>query len=110
QDTAARRRHGYCDFSIKARPVSARSASARTNPMPRVTTRGALIVALMLLMPGVALAQAWPTRSIRLVVTSAAGAGVTDIMARLVSPPLATALGQQIVIDNRPGAGGNLGA
>lgn len=54
-------------------------------------------------------AQAWPGRPIKLVVPYPPG-GLIDNMARLVSPRLAQELGQPIVIENRPGAGGNLGA
>jgi len=53
--------------------------------------------------------QAWPTRPIRLVVPFPPG-GLIDNMARLVGPRLAQELGQPVVIDNKPGAGGNLGA
>ena len=59
---------------------------------------------------GAAFAQAYPAHPIRIVVPASAGAGVLDIMARLVGQRLSTALGQQVVIDNRAGAGGNLGA
>lgn len=54
-------------------------------------------------------AQSWPTRPIRLVVPYPPG-GLIDNMARLIGPRLGQELGQPVVIDNKPGAGGNLGA
>jgi len=54
-------------------------------------------------------AQTYPARPIRLVVSFAAGGGV-DLVARMIGQKLAEAWGQQVVIDNRPGAGGNLSA
>lgn len=53
-------------------------------------------------------AQVWPARHIKLVVPFPPG-GSPDVIGRLIADPLAHALGQPIVIDNRPGAGGNLG-
>lgn len=53
--------------------------------------------------------QAWPNRPIRMIVPFATGGG-TDIQARLFSAKLQPLLGQQIIVDNRTGAGGNIGA
>ena len=54
-------------------------------------------------------AESFPVRPIRVIVPYAPGGNV-DISARIIAPPLGEALGQTVVVDNRPGAGGNLGA
>src|SRR5215210_6006836 len=54
-------------------------------------------------------ADAWPARSIRFIVPYPPG-GPTDLMARSMSGRLSEALGQTVVVDNRAGAGGNVGA
>jgi tripartite-type tricarboxylate transporter receptor subunit TctC len=59
--------------------------------------------------PAVRAQSAWPTKPVRIVVPFAA-AGTTDILARALAPELQRVFGQPFVVDNRPGAGGNLGA
>lgn len=59
-------------------------------------------------LPAWAQAQTWPTQVVRLVVPFAPGGG-NDLLARAIAPRLAEILGQSVIVDNRPGAGGNLG-
>ncbi|HUP29267.1 MAG TPA: tripartite tricarboxylate transporter substrate binding protein [Usitatibacter sp.] len=66
------------------------------------------LLCLCLVLPPLATAQ-WPDKPIRFIVPFTAGSG-TDIVARTVAEPMSRALGQPIVIENRPGAGGTLGA
>jgi tripartite-type tricarboxylate transporter receptor subunit TctC len=68
-----------------------------------------LLACLVWLSPTFSHAQSWPTKPIHVVVSSGAG-GTADILARLIGERLAPALGQPVIIENRPGAGGHLGA
>jgi tripartite-type tricarboxylate transporter receptor subunit TctC len=68
----------------------------------------ALLTSLLLAAPAWA-QQAWPAKPIRLVVNFAPG-GAADVIARALGPQLSQALQQPVIIDNKPGAGGNLGS
>ena len=58
---------------------------------------------------GHATAQTWPTKPVRMIVTFSPG-GSSDIVARLIAAPLQAELGQAVIVDNKPGAGGTIGA
>jgi tripartite-type tricarboxylate transporter receptor subunit TctC/uncharacterized membrane protein YkvA (DUF1232 family) len=68
---------------------------------------GVIVLALMWV-SGAARAQAWPSKPIRLVSPFPPGA-VVDTLCRTLAPPLGEALGQPVVVENRAGAGGNIG-
>ena len=70
---------------------------------------GALVCLCGVSIAGLAHAQSWPTKPIKLIVPYPPGGG-TDVIARIVQEPLAKELGQQVIIDNRGGAGGSIGS
>ncbi|MGH8617512.1 MAG: tripartite tricarboxylate transporter substrate binding protein [Burkholderiales bacterium] len=70
---------------------------------------GVMVLAAVCLQVSVAFAQAFPAKPVRIMVGLAPGGG-TDIISRMVGQKLGVAINQQVVIDNRPGAGGNIAA
>ena len=66
------------------------------------------LLCVMLAFAGTAFAQTWPTKPVRVIVTFSPG-GSSDIVARLIAIPLQTELGQTVIVDNKPGAGGSIG-
>ncbi|OGA00366.1 MAG: hypothetical protein A3H35_18020 [Betaproteobacteria bacterium RIFCSPLOWO2_02_FULL_62_17] len=75
----------------------------------RSPLRRSLVVACLFAVMGAAAAQSYPVKPIRFVVPFAAG-GATDVMARVFGQKFSETWGQPVVVDNRPGAGGNIGS
>ncbi|MCW5668509.1 MAG: tripartite tricarboxylate transporter substrate binding protein [Hydrogenophaga sp.] len=71
--------------------------------------RAPLLALGLALLPLPALAQAWPSKPVRMIVGYPSGSS-PDMQARLIAEPLSRALGQPVVVENRPGASGNIGA
>ena len=67
------------------------------------------LAGLLFVVAGAAFAQAYPGKPIRIVVPYAAG-GTSDILARQIGPKLTDAWGQPVIVENKPGANGNVGA
>ena len=77
--------------------------------MKRRNSLFALAVAVLAGLPTLAIAQAWPTRPITYVVPFTPG-GTTDVIGRTIAQHLSQTLGQPVVVENKPGAAGAVGA
>ncbi len=75
----------------------------------KLTMTRSLLGSLLLLLSGVALAQVWPAQNIKIIVPFTPGTGM-DTIARTVAPRLSERLGQPVMVQNLPGASGNIGA
>ena len=77
--------------------------------MPQIARRLAMAALLSAAaLPALAQSRPWPTQPVRVI--EPFSAGTSDTVARLVGTEMGKALGQPVVVDNRPGAGGNLGS
>lgn len=82
-----------------------------TRTKPSFLTRTGLTLLGLALLPLAAGAQtaAWPSKAVRIIVGYPSGSS-PDVQARLLAEPLSKALGQPVIVENKPGAGGNIGA
>jgi tripartite-type tricarboxylate transporter receptor subunit TctC len=77
--------------------------------MPRIVLGAIAAAALAATAMPAGAAEKYPLRPIRIIIPSGAG-GITDILGRVIAPKLTENLGQQVVVDNRPGASGIVGS
>jgi len=63
---------------------------------------------VLLLLPGIAAAQNYPNKPVRMIIPFAPG-GASDFVGRIIQPRMAELLGQQVIVENKPGASGNIG-
>ena len=85
------------------------SSNFLSRPSRRSVLTGAAALGVLSTMPRRARAEQWPTRPVKLVVPFAAG-GTTDILARVVAAKISEEFGQQFIVENKAGAGGNIAA
>lgn len=98
-------------LNLDCRNARQRSAAARNAIRPGRAAAAAALIAAVSLLAGfsTAYAQAYPARPVKLIAPYAPG-GPTDIMSRVLAQQLTGGLGEQVIVENRPGAGGTIGA
>src|SRR5207302_6451434 len=84
------------------------AVSSRREERLTMFLRGA-VFAVLALAASVVQSQQYPAKPVRIIAPFAPGGG-TDFIARLIAQKLTERLGQQVIVENKPGAGGNLGA
>src|SRR5205823_2178095 len=89
-------------------PQDACRADVRTIPTMKCMRSLRLVFTAVALACAIGGASAWPTRPVRVIATSPPG-GAVDLLARVAADEFSTAFGQPFVVENRPGANGNLG-
>src|SRR5215813_3810569 len=102
---AAERRHGHA--ATKRPPSQARISGTAIMAHKQIIEMSFLATSLLLV--DAARAEDFPNKPIKLLVGASPG-GTTDTMARAIATPISTSLGRPVIVENRPGAGGNLAA
>src|SRR6184192_409569 len=91
-----------------ASPTRTSTASASVRGSRVKTLLSGAVLVLAALAAGTSFSQSYPTKPVRIIAPFAPGGG-TDFIARLIAQKLTERLGQQAIVENKPGAGGNLG-
>ena len=91
-----------------ARPVSRAAKAGHREDVMRVKWFAALALAALVLFPSASRAQSYPDRPVRIIIAFSP-AGAIDVLGRLIADKLSAMWGQQVIVENRPGAGGLIG-